>query len=169
MFYAAIAHSSSVNGTVALSGTNSVRVGPCVARLEDTPGSGTYADDWLLLDLAGFSAAAGSVLTNVIADPGDAGAIPVTSSGYVPIVTAGSETRTLAAPTFIGQEITLMIDTDGGVAVVTTASPVNQTGNNTLTMTEINDSIRLHAVTSTGSALVWRVVCNDGVALTTVP
>ena len=54
-----------------------------------------------------------STLTGTIPDPGDAGAIPVAQSGYVPIVTAGSETRTLAIPTFVGQELLLFIKTDG--------------------------------------------------------
>lgn len=109
---------------------------------------------------------AGSV-TNLITDPGNAGAIPVTASGYCPIVTAGSETRTLAVPSFIGQELLLYIKTDGGTCVVTVASAINQTGNNTITMAEVRDVIRLVAIES-GSSLVWHVVSNDGAALTTV-
>lgn len=107
-----------------------------------------------------------SILTP-IADPGNAAAIPVTQSGRVAIVTAGSETRTLAAPTFVGQELLLYVKTDGGTCVITCATTVNQTGNNTITMADVNDSIRLHAVES-GSDLRWRVVCNDGAALSTV-
>lgn len=106
-------------------------------------------------------------LSNVIADPGNAGAIPVTQSGYVPIVTAGSETRTLAIPTFIGQELLLYIKTDGGTAVITVASAINQTGNNTITMADVRDVIRLVAIES-GSNKVWHVVSNDGAALSTV-
>ncbi|MDY7011539.1 MAG: hypothetical protein SVV80_12430, partial [Planctomycetota bacterium] len=37
-------------------------------------------------------------LENIIADPGDAGAVPVTDTGHCDIVTAGAETRTIAAP-----------------------------------------------------------------------
>lgn len=106
-------------------------------------------------------------LTNPIADPGNAGAIPVTASGYCPIVTAGSETRTLAAPTFIGQELLLYIKTDGGTCVITVASEINQTGNNTITMADVRDVIRLIAIES-GSNKVWHVVSNDGAALSTV-
>jgi len=102
-----------------------------------------------------------------ITDPGNAGAIPVTQSGYCPIVTAGSETRTLAAPVFIGEELTLYIKTDGGSCVITVASAVNQTGNNTLTMNEVRDVIVLRAIES-GSSKVWMVVANDGVSLSTV-
>lgn len=106
-------------------------------------------------------------ITKPIADPGNAGAIPVTSGGYVPIVTAGSETRTLAIPTFVGQELLLFVKTDGGTAVITVASAINQAGNNTITMADVNDSIRLHAIDNNGT-LAWRVVCNDGAALSTV-
>lgn len=108
-----------------------------------------------------------SVLAGAIADPGNAGAIPVTQSGYVPIVTAGSETRTLAAPSFIGQELVLYIKTDGGTCVITVASAINQTGNNTITMADVRDVIRLVAIES-GSSKVWHVVSNDGAVLSTV-
>lgn len=108
-----------------------------------------------------------NVTTTAIADPGNAGAIPVTGSGYVPIVTAGSETRTLAAPTFIGQELVLYVKTDGGTCVITVASAINQTGNNTITMAEVRDVIKLVAIES-GASKVWHVVSNDGAALSTV-
>jgi predicted RecA/RadA family phage recombinase len=108
-----------------------------------------------------------SDIQSAITDPGNAGAIPVTRSGYCPIVTAGSETRTLAAPTFIGQELLLYIKTDGGTCVITVASAINQTGNNTITMADVRDVIRLVAIES-GSSKVWHVVSNDGAALSTV-
>lgn len=106
----------------------------------------------------------------VVADPGDAGAIPVTTSAVVALETTevSGETRTLAAPTFAGQTMTLCLDTDGGDCVVTVAGPVNVTGDNTLTFDNAGESIGLTAV-SVGSALVWRVAHNDGVGLTTVP
>lgn len=102
-----------------------------------------------------------------IADPGNAGAIAVTTSGYCPIVTAGSETRTLAAPSFAGQQLLIYVKTDGGTCVITASAAVNQTGNNTLTLADVNDSILLVGIEN-GANKVWRVVCNDGVALTTV-
>lgn len=112
------------------------------------------------------SAEVGQV-ADAIADPGASGAIPVTATGRVPIVTAGAETRTLAAPTFAGQELLVYMKTDGGDAVITCATAVNQTGNNTITMNDVGDSLRLHAIES-GSSLRWRVVCNDGCTLATV-
>ena len=105
--------------------------------------------------------------TESIADPGDAGAIPVNRSGFVNLVTAGPETRTIAAPTFEGQSLQLNLQTDGGDCVITVATTVNQTGNNTLTAADAGDHILLQAGRS-GASLVWRVVANDGVALATV-
>lgn len=107
--------------------------------------------------------------TNEIADPGDGEAIPVTASGTVMIVTGGSgETGTLADPTFVGQRLTLTMLTDGGGdRVITAASPVNQTGNNTLTFGAVRDTIVLQAIEAAAS-LEWQVVANDGVALSTV-
>lgn len=103
----------------------------------------------------------------VIADPGDAGAIPVIRSGNCALTTAGSETRTLAAPGTVGISLDININVDGGVAVVTVASAINQTGNNTITLTEVGDYIRLQSVKLAGVP-VWRVVANDGAVLTTV-
>lgn len=104
---------------------------------------------------------------NTITDPGASGAIPVTKSGVCAITTAGAETRTLAIPGHIGQIIMLMIDTDGGSCVVTVAAAINQAGNNTITINDVNDSITLIAG-SIGGALRWRVLANDGAALSTV-
>lgn len=103
----------------------------------------------------------------LIADPGDGNAIPVLESGYVNLVSAGAETRTLAAPLFVGQELILNFITDGGDCVVTCATTVNQTGINTLTFADAGDQIVLMAGQS-GSDLRWRVQSNDGVGLTTV-
>ena len=106
-------------------------------------------------------------LTNVIADPGNAGAIPVAGSGSCALVTAEAETRALAIPTAKGQMLSLSFKTDVGDCVVTAASAVNQTGNNTLTFADAGDMLMLVAIEN-GAALAWRVVANDGVALTTV-
>lgn len=104
----------------------------------------------------------------LIADPGDAGAIPVTHNGVCAITTAGDETRTVADPTFIGQRLTLCIDVDGGSCVVTFASAINQTGDNTATMNEVKDFLELVCVQIAG-VKVWRVASgNDGAALSTV-
>lgn len=102
--------------------------------------------------------------SNVIADPGDAGAIAVTKSGAVPIVTGGAETRTLAIPTFIGQEMSVYMQTFVGVCVITVASAFNLAGNTTITLGAANQSILLKGAWN-GVANVWRVVQNDGTVL----
>jgi len=102
-----------------------------------------------------------------ILDPGNAGAIPVTASGSVPLVTGGAETRTLADASYPGQILNLYLKTDGGDCVVTSASPINQTGNNTMTFADVGDQLVLMAVED-GADIEWRVLANDGVALTTV-
>ncbi len=103
-----------------------------------------------------------------IADPGDAAAIPVTASGIVKITTAAAETNTLAIPTFEGQLLALMCEVYAvGDRVVTVASAVNQTGNNTITLGAAQDFIVLIAV-AIGATLYWRVYSNDGAGLSTV-
>ena len=99
-----------------------------------------------------------------IADPGNAGAIAVTANGVCNLTTAGAETRTLAIPTFVGQRLTLCLDTDGGDCVVTVASAFNQAGNTTITLNDAGDTINLVGATIGGSRR-WRIVNNDGCTL----
>lgn len=109
-----------------------------------------------------------SVLANAIADPGDGNAIPVTASGSIAITTAAAETNTMAIPTFVGQQISLIVDVYAvGDRVITVASAINQTGNNTITLGAAADMIVLTAM-QVGGVLVWRVTANDGAALSTV-
>lgn len=104
---------------------------------------------------------------NSITDPGNAGAIPVTASGVCELVTAGAETRTLAAPSFLGQTLELCFKTDGGDCVITCATTVNQTGNNTITLNDAGDAVTMIAKRN-GANLRWSVLANDGASLTTV-
>lgn len=92
-------------------------------------------------------------------------AIPVTHSGSFPITQNGAETNTLAIPTFLGQTLSIFVDTDtSGARVITSAQRINQTGNTVMTLTEVGDFIKLEAITI-GGALRWQVIANDGVAL----
>lgn len=133
---------------------------------------GETASDYVLFDAGATKislAGAYYVEPTAIADPGNAGAIPVTVAGYCPLVTAAGETRTLADPSYDGQVIDLFFKTDAGDCVVTAASPVNQAGNNTLTFADEGDHIKLIGYTGfTVGGAEWRVVANDGVALSTV-
>ena len=124
------------------------------------------ADATVRVRLEGTSVAA-NPLTAAIADPGSAGAIPVTASGHVDLVTAAAETRTLAAPSNVGQLLLISLKTDGGNCVITCATTVNQTGNNTITLDDAGDAILLVAKAS-GTNKRWSVVSNDGCTLATV-
>lgn len=102
-----------------------------------------------------------------ITDPGDAGAIPANANGVCEIVTAAAETRTLAIPARLGINLDIIMHTDGGDCVITVASAINQTGDNTITLGAVRDFIRLGSC-KVGGALGWRVITNDGAALSTV-
>ncbi len=106
-------------------------------------------------------------LENAIADPGTGNPIPVTQTGHVPLVTTGIETRTLAAPTFVGQQIVLYMKTDGGNCTVTCSTTINETGNNTITFANTGEAVLLTAVEE-GSNLRWRAAQADGAVLSTV-
>ena len=100
-------------------------------------------------------------LDAVVADPGNAGAIPVNSSGTVKLISVGAETRTLAAPTFIGQQLLMYMDTDGGDIVVTCATAFNVAAHTTITFDAVGETIRLIAI-EVGANLRWRTVMVDG-------
>lgn len=101
-------------------------------------------------------------------DPGDGGNFEVSRPAVINIATAGAETRTLADPVFIGQVIDLFFIVDGGDCTVTASSPINQTGNNTLIFSDIGEHIRLVGHFNATDGWEWRVIANDGVALSTV-
>ena len=103
-----------------------------------------------------------------IPDPGNAGAIDVSRSGYMESVTTAAQTRTLARPTFIGQQLELHCKTDGGDNVITVTGTINVTGNNTITLNDVGDYVLLRASRGAAAVLQWRVVVNDGATLSTV-
>lgn len=115
----------------------------------------------LSVRLAGAWVQAGEV--RVIADVGDAVAIPVTSSLYMPITTGGvGETNTLAIPTFAGQRMVLSFDVDGGGdRVITAASAINVAGNTIMTFATARQNVELVAIQLAG-VLAWEVVGNNG-------
>ena len=100
-----------------------------------------------------------------INDPGDAGTIDTTETGYVELVSAGAETRTLPDPQFKGQVIDLTFITDGGDCVVTASSPLNQNGDTIMTFADIGDHVRIVGFYNATDGWEWRQVANDGAAL----
>lgn len=98
-------------------------------------------------------------------DPGNGKALIVDRDRAVTrIVTAGAETRTLANPPRVGIQHTIAMQTDGGDCVITVASAINQAGNTTITLNDAGDTISLLGI-QVGSNLRWRVIANDGAAL----
>ena len=124
----------------------------------------TAAVDGRILLMPGQGAADAGDTATAIADPGTGVPLPVTQSGSIAITTAGPETNTLPDPTFVGQSLMLFCDTYVGNRVVTADSDINIANNTVMTFGAAEDWILLQAITRGGS-LVWRVVENEGVAL----
>lgn len=107
-----------------------------------------------------------------ICDPGDGGSIPVDRSGVVILRSAAAETRTLYPPAGIGASLVLAMDVDGGDITVYVK---NESGtgvafdgtNNTMTFNTAGDTLSLFAV-QTASGLRWRMITNNGVAVSAV-
>lgn len=150
-----------LGGTAGSGAATTQPIGPYLGTVVGAAGATATTADVL------FQQRTPEPLESEITDPGDAGAIPVDKSGHVNIVTAGAETRTLAAPSYAGQQLLVGLKTDGGNCVITCATAVNQTGNNTLTAADAGDALELVAIYS-GANLRWRVRSNDGVTLATV-
>ena len=100
-----------------------------------------------------------------LGDPGDTGNIETPQSGFINLVTAGAETRTLDDPQFEGQVLDLFFETDVDDCVITADSAINQNGDTIMTFADIGDHIRLLGGRAGGGAREWRVLANDGVAL----
>jgi len=113
------------------------------------------------------SVTASNAASFAIADPGDAGAIPITGSGSVALVSAAAETRTLADPAAAGFILNIYFKTDVDDITLTSASPMNQTGNNTWVCADTGDNLVLISVED-GADFEWRVLAEDGGTLSTV-
>lgn len=103
-------------------------------------------------------------------DPGNGADISIVQWSHIAIVTGASgETNTLNSPTKAGQRVAFTMLTDGGGDRVITADlPLNQTGNDVMTFGAVGDSCILESFQAATAGLYrWRVVYNDGVALST--
>jgi len=115
-----------------------------------------------------YNVTLGDAMNNAdIADPGDGNAIPVTRGGNCALtITAGADTRTLAIPTYIGQEMMLIVETDGGgTTAITVANQFNVATNTVITFDTVNEYALLKGFEQSGG-LVWKLIANDGGALT---
>lgn len=94
--------------------------------------------------------------TERITDPRDAGAIPVTQSGLCVMVSAGAETRTLAAPARAGQQLILNAKTVTTSIEVTCATGFNQAGDDKALFDADGETLFLFSV-YVGANLRWRI------------
>jgi len=109
----------------------------------------------------------------VIADPGDAAAIPADTTGTMNLVTGSSgETRTLARPTREGIELTLCMETDGGGdCVITIAGGVDENAADaasTVTWANPGEYAALRSIRVGTATFGWRVMDYDGVSGITI-
>ena len=103
----------------------------------------------------------GILTSKIITDPGNGGAIPVTRSGCVALVTTAAQTRTLAAPTFVNQQLCLYFKTDGGDCVITVSGGIDLVSHTTITLTTVDDFVYLVGAYN-GTALRWRLAATNG-------
>ncbi len=99
----------------------------------------------------------------IVADPGDAAAIPVTGSARIYMTTGTEgETNTLADPTEDGHILILSLDTDGGGnRVITADSIINDNGNTIMTFDEIGETLMLRStmIRLNGSdSYLWMII-----------
>jgi hypothetical protein len=92
-----------------------------------------------------------------IPDPGDAGVIRMRDAMFAAcgLVTAGTETRTLLAPSTVGQKLILYCDTDGGQATITINNGVQLPSDTVLS--GAGNAIFLEAISLAGVP-TWRRV-----------
>lgn len=153
---------ASGTGTVTLNNAAAMNIGTSGTTTITLGRSGQALAANSNVTFGGSTASAASAAA--IADPGDAGAIPVTTNGVCNMTSAAAETRTLADPTFIGQQLTLCCDTYVGNIVVTAASAVDSAAHTVMTFGAAGRCVTLVGVTVGGSRK-WRLVGADGVVL----
>lgn len=89
-------------------------------------------------------------------DPGNAGTITVDRSpAYVPLVSAGAETRTLARPTRMGAMATVAMQTDGGDITLTVTGGYNEDADTTFVFSDPNQFASFVSVYD-GTNYFWR-------------
>ena len=103
----------------------------------------------------------------VIPDPGTGNPIPTSKTGIVAFSSAAAETNTLGAPSGAGLILGLFMKTFAvGSRVITASAGINQADQTTMTFGADEDFILLMSVPGlTNGTYLWRVVANDGVAL----
>jgi len=98
----------------------------------------------------------------LIGDPGNGGTIHVERYGaVVPVVTAGVETRTRAAPRKAGLVFSVVLDTDGGDLTLTVTGGYNVDGDTSITFGDAGDFVTFASI-KIGANYRWRVMAQEG-------
>ena len=121
-------------------------------------GAHTIPSQWALIDL-------------LVADPGASGNIHHGDKGfsYVPMTSAGAESRTLKDPTRAGLFMALhAVDQSAGNITVTADTAFNSTGNNTIIFADDGDFVFLMSVRDGSGGFRWQEVANPDGILSTV-
>ena len=93
----------------------------------------------------------------LMADPGDAGTIAPGTNAVYELTTTGSQTRTVAAPVFNGQMLTLVtiVSTSDAIAV-TFPTDINGVANNNVYNLDAVGDIGLFLAIDVSGTLQWR-------------
>lgn len=95
-------------------------------------------------------------------DPGNAGTIvPDRQFAVVRLISAGAETRTVAAPTKAGLIFTLDHVTDAGDITVTFTGGWNEAGTTTKVFSAIGQFATMISIEQTAGTYVWRQLASD--------
>lgn len=95
-----------------------------------------------------------------VPDPGTTKTIRPTQNGVCRLVSLAAETRTVADPDKVGQELWLNHMTDGGDITLTFATAFTETGQTTYTFSDPGQFLFLKAVRVSSTALAWRKVAD---------
>lgn len=97
-------------------------------------------------------------------DPGNAGTITIERTpAYIPLVSAGAETRTLARPTREGVTCNLHMKTHGGDITLTVTGGFNVTGDTTFTFSAVGQFATFLSCYD-GTNFYWRLVSHYALA-----
>ena len=115
-----------------------------------------------MADIANWNENWSRASDNVIQDPGDGKALPISKCGQVALlIGAGSETNTMGDPIRPALYLQIVVrTTSGGSRAITFASQISSSGDNVVTLTNLNDIIFLLSVPS-GSGFRWHAVDNS--------
>ncbi len=95
-------------------------------------------------------------------DPGSGGTIYVSRWGAIcPVVTAGAEARTLAAPTKAGILCTVLHHTYAGALTLTVTGGYNYDGDTSITLGDAGDFVTFLSM-QVGSSYYWKVIAQEG-------